>query len=78
MRLLLLHLDPPSDNDPREEAYVFIPGLEGVVLPVPIDALPSWLPGMDTVLDDRGPQRCPSCGEPPVSAEAAELFGKVP
>ncbi len=75
MRYFLAHLHSESDNDPREEAYLFVPGLvEKTVFPVPIDGLGEWLETFDAVLDEVGEQRCPCCGEAPVDETIAGRF----
>jgi hypothetical protein len=71
-----MHVHSAADNDPREEAYVTVPGIAKIVFPVPIDCLGDAFASFDAILDELGvvQQRCEACDTPLPDPEAAERF----
>lgn len=75
MRWFVMHVHDRADDDPREEAYVYVPGIAKTVFPVPIDDLAKWFEGFDRVLDELGTeQRCAVCETVLPDPAAAEQF----
>lgn len=76
MRWFVMHVHSTADNDPREEAYVTVPGIAKIVFPVAIDCLADAFASFDAVLDELGiaQQRCEACDAVLPDAEAAERF----
>lgn len=62
MRRFVMHVHDTGGDDPREEAYVVVPGVERTVFPVPIDLLGEALAMFDEALEDAAEQRCERCG----------------
>lgn len=75
MRWFVMHLDDDGGIDPREEAYVVVPGIARTVFPVPVDGLAAAFATFDLALEELGAeQRCEACDAVLPDPAAAERF----
>jgi hypothetical protein len=75
MRWYVMHVHDAAGDDPREEAYVYVPGIAKTVFPVPIDGLAAAFAAFDQALEELGDaQRCAACDAVLPDPAAAEQF----